>query len=186
MSFPLIATVICACWWIAEFVRSSLRDNSLRKDFDHGSSRIWDIAHFIGVIGVLVGFTKIGHIASVQKRLAGVGVAMMLGGIAFRWLSIRSLGKYFSSKVRIVENHRLVRRGIYGHIRHPAYAGTLFAYLGMGLAFSNWISMGLIFLPVLFAAMNRMRIEEAVLRGAFGKDYADYSIETNRLIPGVY
>jgi protein-S-isoprenylcysteine O-methyltransferase Ste14 len=34
--------------------------------------------------------------------------------------------------------------------------------------------------------MFRMRVEEAVLAGAFGDSYEDYRRRTARLIPGVY
>jgi len=186
MSFPLIATIICAFWWVAEYVRSSLQQKSFYKDRDRGSSRLWDIAHFFGAIGAGVGFSRIGHLAFGQEWMPGSGVILMVGGIVFRWLSIQSLGKYFTGKVRILDGHKLVQDGIYEHVRHPAYAGTLIAYLGMGMAFSNWISLALIFLPILLAALNRIRVEEAALREAFGDEYVEYSTATNRLIPRIY
>lgn len=86
----------------------------------------------------------------------------------------------------ILEGQHLVQTGLYRHVRHPAYAGSLLAYLGMGLAVANWISVVLIFFPILLAALYRIRVEEEVLRDTFGQEYADYSIGRKRLLPGIY
>jgi protein-S-isoprenylcysteine O-methyltransferase Ste14 len=57
---------------------------------------------------------------------------------------------------------------------------------GLGLAFSNWLSILIIFAPTLAAAFYRMHVEEKALVQAFGNDYLDYVKNTNRLIPKVY
>jgi protein-S-isoprenylcysteine O-methyltransferase len=59
-------------------------------------------------------------------------------------------------------------------------------YLGFGLAFANWASAALIFLPVLCATLYRMRVEEQALARHFGEEYTDYCRATRRLVPGVY
>src|SRR5260370_37415625 len=110
----------------------------------------------------------------------------MLGGISIGWISTFKVGKYFTGKIRILDSHLLGRTGLYRQVRHPAYAGALLAYVGFGFAFSNWISFLLIFLPILFAAVWRMRIEEQLLREVLGTEYLEYSAETKRLIPGIY
>jgi hypothetical protein len=56
---PLVASILCACWWTAEFTRSSLRDKEPVSDSDKGTSRLWDARHLIAVIGMAVGFTHI-------------------------------------------------------------------------------------------------------------------------------
>jgi len=76
-----------------------------------------------------------------------------------------------------------VKAGRYQHVRHPAYAGSLLAYLGMGLAFANCV---FIFFPVLLAALYRIRVEERVLKEAFGDEYGNYSRSTKRLVPRIY
>ena len=75
---------------------------------------------------------------------------------------------------------------MYRFVRHPAYTGSLLSFLGLGLAFNNWLSLGLIFIPVLAAFLYRIKVEEKVLRGAFGRDYESYSAETARLIPWIF
>jgi protein-S-isoprenylcysteine O-methyltransferase Ste14 len=182
----IAATAICACWWIAEYVRSALGHEPARNGLDKGSSKVWDVGHLVGVIGIVIGFTSLGRIRRGAEFIAISGLAAMVSGVALRSLAIRNLGRYFSGIVQISEGHRLVQDGLYRHVRHPAYAASLLAYLGMGLAFANWISAVLIFVPILAAALYRMRVEEEALRMALGDQYADYSARTNRLVPRVY
>jgi protein-S-isoprenylcysteine O-methyltransferase Ste14 len=100
--------------------------------------------------------------------------------------AIRTLGKYFTGIVLIREDHRLIRSGLYKHIRHPAYTGALLAHLGLGLSFSNWFSLGLSTVPYFVAALYRMHVEDQALHAAFGKQYLEYSSTTKRLIPKLY
>lgn len=186
MKVAILATVLCGCWWTAEFIRSSRQDKTLSTDRDRGSSKFWDVAHLVGVIGVIIGFTEVGHLQHGEQLIAMSGFGLMVAGIFVRWQAIHTLGRYFTGKVRIFGNHQLIRTGLYQHVRHPAYAGSLVAYLGFGLAFSNWVSLLLIFCPVLLAAVYRMRIEEQVLTKAFGQEYLDYMYKTKRLFPWIY
>ena len=100
--------------------------------------------------------------------------------------SIYTLGKYFIGAVLIKNDHRLIRSGLYKHLRHPAYTGGLLAHLGLGLSFSNWISLGLSLIPFSVAALYRMHVEEQALKEAFGEAYISYSRGTKRLIPKLY
>jgi protein-S-isoprenylcysteine O-methyltransferase Ste14 len=186
MLIRLVASVLCACWWTAEFIRSWLRDKEPVSDWDKGTSRLWDASHLIAVIGMAVGFAHIGHIGTGEQFIGFGGLVLTLAGIVLRWRAISTLGKYFTGKVQILNEHRLIRCGVYRHVRHPAYTGALMAYLGLSLSFVNWISFVLIFFPALFAALRRIQVEEEALRHAFGKEYAEYSDETKRLLPGIY
>lgn len=185
MRIAILATVLCGCWWTAEFIRSSRQEKRLSRDRDRGTSKLWDVAHLVGVIGVIVGFTGVGHIRRGEQLIAMSGFSLMVAGISVRLLAIRTLGRYFTGKVTIFEDHQLVRTGLYRHVRHPAYAGDLIAYLGFGLLFSNWISLVLIFCSILLVALYRMRIEERALREAFGQEYLEYMEKTKRLFPGI-
>jgi protein-S-isoprenylcysteine O-methyltransferase Ste14 len=79
-----------------------------------------------------------------------------------------------------------MQSGFYKHLRHPSYTGALLSFAGLGLSMNNWLSLILIFIPVLFAFIHRMNIEEKVLTGQFGKQYSDYIGKTNRIVPFVY
>ncbi len=71
-------------------------------------------------------------------------------------------------------------------MRHPSYTGILLIFVAMGLATRNWLGLGIIVLLPTAALLYRIHVEEAALTGAFGKEYAEYSQRTKRLIPGIY
>ena len=66
------------------------------------------------------------------------------------------------------------------------YTGLLLRYLGFGLGMGNWLSVVLIFAPLLGAVLYRIRVEESALKQSFGSQYDEYAKNTRRLIPGVY
>jgi protein-S-isoprenylcysteine O-methyltransferase Ste14 len=63
--------------------------------------------------------------------------------------------------------------------------GEFFSSL-LGLALSNWLSVVIIFAPILAASLYRIRIEEQALLEHFGDEYFEYAQSTKRLIPKVY
>jgi len=77
---------------------------------------------------------------------------LLLAGITIRWTAVYTLGKYFTGTVLIRNDHRLIRSVLYKYLRHPAYAGSLLAHLGLGLSFSNWFSPGFSAIPHFLAA----------------------------------
>lgn len=159
---------------------------STGKDWDKRSGRLWDVANAIEPIGMILGFTNIGRIRTGVSLTGPLGLSLLVAGIAIRWTAIYALGKYFTSTVVIKEDHRLIRTGLYKHLRHPAYTGALIAHLGLGLSFSNWFSLALSVVPYLVAAIYRMHVEEQALTEAFGDEYRDYARATKRLIPKLY
>ncbi|WP_176085249.1 protein-S-isoprenylcysteine O-methyltransferase [Martelella sp. HB161492] len=119
-------------------------------------------------------------------------ITLILGlatGAAFLWLFRRShkdLGKNWSVTLTLREEHRLITRGVYAHIRHPMYASFMLWGISQALLVSNWIFgfAGLIAVILLYAI--RLRREEAMMTAAFGTQYADYAARTKRLIPGIF
>jgi protein-S-isoprenylcysteine O-methyltransferase len=114
------------------------------------------------------------------------GVALMLGGTAFRWYSIAVLGRFFTRDVAIRPDHRIVRAGPYRFLRHPSYTGWLIAVTGIGGALNNWASLCALLVINFIVWRHRMNVEEAALTAVFGDAYLAYQKETSRLVPGVY
>lgn len=77
---------------------------------------------------------------------------------------------------------RLVTRGPYRIVRHPAYAGDLALWLGAALATSNIALLAL--WPVAVAGNALAAREEGrVLRRTFGDEHARYAERTGMLVP---
>ncbi len=115
-----------------------------------------------------------------------LALCFLSSGLALRWASILTLGRFFTVDVAIHARHRIVDSGPYRVIRHPSYTGLLLAFVGLGLVFSNWLSLAALVLPVGLAVLNRIRKEEEALGRAFGASYADYCARTRRLVPWLY
>ena len=186
MTLPILATVIRALWFVAEKIHALRHKVTSAGDWDRSSLTIWMAADLTIPLGVVIGFTEIGRIQTGSILLGWCGIALMVAGICVRWLAIYTLGKYFTRKVTILDDHRVVQSGLYKYLRHPSYSGFLLGNLGLGLAFSNWLSLIIIFVPTFAAALYRMQVEEKALEQAFGSEYIDYCRATNRLIPKLY
>jgi protein-S-isoprenylcysteine O-methyltransferase Ste14 len=114
------------------------------------------------------------------------GLVLIVVGLVVRWTAIITLRKYFTVDVSIVSDHKLVITGIYRFVRHPAYAGSLLSFLGLGIVLSNWLSLLVVFIPITVVFIYRINVEEKALLAFFGDQYAHYCARTKRLIPKIY
>jgi protein-S-isoprenylcysteine O-methyltransferase Ste14 len=186
MLIPILAVIICCFWLSLELLFRRRCRIKPAKDWDRHSAKVWDAAHLLEPIGLILGFIGIGQIITASNLIRPIGLALLITGIIIRLSAIRTLGKYFTGTVLIHDDHQLIRSGLYKHIRHPAYTGVLVAHLGLGLSFSNWFSLALSSVPYLVAAFYRMHVEDQALHDAFGQHYLQYSATTKRLIPKLY
>lgn len=154
---------------------------------DRGSwALIWG-AIAVGIFaGIVLTSVSAGRIPLPIPWLQGIALVLLAGGLALRWAAILTLGKFFTTDVTIQHDHRLVRTGLYRHVRHPSYSGALLAFLGMAIAFGNWLSIIAILAPILAAFVNRIRVEEASMVEALGEEYIEYRKSTRCLIPGIF
>jgi protein-S-isoprenylcysteine O-methyltransferase len=114
------------------------------------------------------------------------GVALILAGIALRRWAVVTLGRYFTTSVEILEDHRVVDTGPYSVLRHPAYAGELLSMVGTGAALGNWLSLLATFIFGVAALAQRINVEEAVLTAALGPAYEEYARRRKRVIPWLW
>jgi len=115
-----------------------------------------------------------------------LGLILFIFGLALRWYSIVQLGRFFTVDVSIAADHQLIDTGPFRFVRHPSYTGMLMAFLGFALTLGNWAALLIMVVPVSWAFIYRMNVEERALRGAFGERYRAYSRRTKRLVPFVY
>jgi protein-S-isoprenylcysteine O-methyltransferase len=100
-------------------------------------------------------------------------------------VAIVTLGRQFTVDVSIRQDHALVQHGLYRLVRHPSYSGLLLAMFGLGLLYTNWLSLVSLMVPITLAVINRIAKEERALLAALGSPYAVYCAHTKRLIPGL-
>jgi protein-S-isoprenylcysteine O-methyltransferase Ste14 len=168
---------------LAIFKRADLR--SARSE-DHGSMRLVWFAIVLGLAGAIA----CQSVASARVRLPSIwtgllALACLLSGLAIRWAAIVTLGRQFTVDVAIRPDHALVQHGLYRLVRHPSYSGLLLAMFGVGLLYTNWLSLVSLMVPITLAVADRIAKEERALRAALGAPYAAYCGRTKRLVPGL-
>ena len=183
-----IILVTSVVWLGSEIALSRVKHSrSSDVQLDKSSIRVLWLTIVISiVVGIAVASSRIGYVES-AARLAGIaGLVSILCGLVIRWIAILTLRRYFTVDVAIAKDHHLVRAGIYRFVRHPAYTGSLLSFAGLGLSFSNYLTLALIVVPISAAFLHRIRIEEEALVRVFGEEYLSYRASTRRLIPGIY
>jgi protein-S-isoprenylcysteine O-methyltransferase Ste14 len=115
-----------------------------------------------------------------------LGIVLIIAGLAVRWTAILTLRKYFTVDVAIINDHKVVMTGLYKHVRHPAYLGSLLSFLGLAISFSNWLAALVMFVPITGAFLYRIKVEEKALDAFLGDAYRQYCSSTKRLIPGIF
>jgi protein-S-isoprenylcysteine O-methyltransferase Ste14 len=83
----------------------------------------------------------------------------------------------------VLPEQQIVMAGPYGHIRNPLYAGAIFIWLALALAFSSGMTLGITLLYVLPGYLVYIRSEEKMLLGHFGEPYAHYRESVGMFFP---
>jgi protein-S-isoprenylcysteine O-methyltransferase Ste14 len=137
-------------------------------------------------IGFLSKFMDIRWLFSPDYYISSLGLLLIIIGVVVRWSAVLTLSKYFTVDVTIMDDHRLIRSGVFKYLRHPSYFGLLIAVLGLGVTMVNWLSIIIMLVPHCVIIILRINEEERALEGRFGSDYEDYRRNTKRLIPFIY
>jgi len=107
--------------------------------------------------------------------LCGVGVFFMV------WAR-HILGKNWSGKVMIQEDHSLIKEAPYSLVRHPQYFGFLLALLGTTLVLGQLFSF-IWFLLMVVSMIIKSKQEDKLLMNEFPNEYPDYKKKVKMLFP---
>ena len=92
---------------------------------------------------------------------------------------------YLSRTIEVQEGQRVVDTGLYGIVRHPMYAVTIWLFLAIPLVLGSWFSF-ICFLHYPILMIFRIRNEEAVLTKGLA-DYEAYKRKVKyRLMPFIW
>lgn len=182
--------VYCLSWMVWLFWELAIiyrERKSTPFDLDDNTKRIIllsiFVAIFIGNVFANVSYARI--MGSFDVHLI-VGTVIIWGGVVLRFWAMRTLGKFFTTNVIIQEGHRVVKKGPYRYLRHPAYSGSLLAFIGVAIGMGNWIGLVIMELIIFAAMRKRMNVEEKALQASLGAEYRDYMKNTKRIVPFIY
>ncbi len=141
-----------------------------------------------GIIGITIAILDWILIRSQMLRWGSItgGCALIGIGLSLRVASRLALGKFYTPRLVILSDHKLITSGIYGIIRHPGYLGFLFIAIGICLALGAWWGVAAMLAAFFPAILFRIRREDALLRSRFGAAYDAYAARTKKLIPWIY
>jgi protein-S-isoprenylcysteine O-methyltransferase Ste14 len=114
--------------------------------------------------------------------LGWIAIPILASALWLFWYSHRTIGHYWSIRVELKVEHRLVTEGPYRHIRHPLYSALFLGYIGTVLALQSWTLAA--WFPA-FAASYLLfaKEEEKVMARGFGETYRTYLRQTGMFVP---
>nr|WP_315033411.1 isoprenylcysteine carboxylmethyltransferase family protein [uncultured Chryseobacterium sp.] len=187
-SLSILFTVSMVAWFLSEILYKNILKSGKEDKQDKDKSTLnilWLAIPFSIMTAVIASYNSRFPIVS-GSWISYVGEGLILIGIIFRYVIIRSLGTYFTVDVTIKENHQIKKEGFYKYLRHPSYAFSLLTSLGLGLYLNNWLSLIFAFVPPFLAFSYRIKVEEQTLIEQFGNEYIEYRKKTKKLIPFIY
>jgi protein-S-isoprenylcysteine O-methyltransferase Ste14 len=127
-------------------------------------------------------FLRIPALWTQSPLAAGIGLAFTVPGLCFAVWARMHLGKYWSGRITLKVNHRVIQTGPYAWVRHPIYSGLILALFGTAITLGT-ISAFAGFAFMLLSFVRKLKIEETWLRSQFGAEYEEYQNRVKALIP---
>ncbi len=124
------------------------------------------------------GWLRLPHIVSI------IGAVIFLVSYAL-YAEVLRENAYLSRTIEVQEGQKVVDTGLYGIVRHPMYAVTVFLFLSMPLVLGSLISflIMLFYIPII---VKRIKNEEEVLKEGL-PGYEEYMQKVKyRLIPFIF
>lgn len=115
-----------------------------------------------------------------------IGCIVTVFGIGLRIYSVLTLKRAFTVSVQVKSDQKIIKKGPYKYIRHPAYSGSIISLIGIALCFRSLFGIiaTLIIIKVIYG--YRIGLEEKLLEKNFGDEYKEYEKTTWRIVPHIW
>jgi protein-S-isoprenylcysteine O-methyltransferase Ste14 len=184
--FILICWIVFGTYWFISAIDTKSNKNS--------RSSIFLIVR-LGIALVILLLVRSGHIKSVfwsrvfaihslttnNVILETIGTIILVCGLVFAVWARVHLGRNWGTPMSHKKDPELITSGPYHYVRHPIYAGIIFAFIGTAIAVGPvWI--------VLFVISGGYFVysafkEEKYLKKQFGESYEEYKRNSKMVIP---
>ena len=119
---------------------------------------------------------------TVPQVTGWLGAIICLPAVWIFLISHRDLGRQWSPKLELREEHKLITTGIYEYIRHPMYTSVFLTSLAQLLLLGNWLVGPSYLVGFCILYFSRIDREEKLMTEQFGAEYTAYKSRTSRLI----
>jgi protein-S-isoprenylcysteine O-methyltransferase Ste14 len=179
------------CAYLVAYAGFRFADLLVREDFEPAPDTARLSGSIMGQLPVLLLFAAAAfertyiYGAEPARWIQAIGFLLELLGL---WLALGAriqLG-YFSSVPQPDGSRRLVRNGLYRHIRHPIYLGEFLVVFAWTLVLGAPIVAIITVIVAVIAGRHRIAEDEAKLLAQFGDEYAQYMRETDAIIPSLW
>ncbi len=141
------------------------------------------ITIFLGIL-VQIWLPDILPISNEPTLVRATGIVLFSLGLLTAIAARIQLGDNWSNieTAKVLDDHAVVDKGLYGYVRHPIYTGDLLLLIGLELALNSWLVVGALALcPIVM--WKAIKEEKMLLRKLTG--YGEYHGRTKRFIPFV-
>jgi len=116
-----------------------------------------------------------------------IGSLLYFPGIALYLWGYWTLGRMFGISsgfgATLYQDHKLIRNGPYGYVRHPMYLAVILAAIGALLIFRTWAMV--LFSVFSLGVIPRAKREESLLVDEFGEEWEAYKQNVPGWLPMV-
>ena len=190
-AYGVAAAIVNACWLIFVMFWLIAAFGNKKTVYSENLGQRF-LVQIIALIGVLIIMNSPREpqplsmfIIPQTAATAAIATMICIAGLAFAIWARVAIGRNWSARVTVKENHELIQRGPYALVRHPIYTGLLSMALGSALlvgragAAAGWIVF-------LVSFWIKSRDEEALMMQQFPNEYAAYRQRTKRVVPFVW
>jgi methyltransferase len=184
ISFGIILFYICER--LLELVVNVRNRKILQKDhtfrvLNPNESMQMKLFHGFWFVMLLVESSFYGKVLEGNYFIA-VAVVLVLAQI-LRWVSIFTLGKFWSVDVYEMEGHAVINKGPYSFIKHPNYLAVAIEFIFVPLLLGCPVTLVVGAVIKYFILKRRIRMEEGALNRG-GSEYDEKFVGKKRFLPG--
>ena len=146
----------------------------------------WGVGPKFAIISLVLGFLLIFAnyyffprlILPSNEFVFWFGIGLVAFGLSIMFLAAFQVHQAFN-------RGRLIKSGIYAHIRNPVYASWIL-FIVPGLFLATRVLFLIIMPFIMYALIRRLILgEERYLEQKFGKEYSDYKNTVNSIVPKI-
>ena len=172
--------------WVVYWIAAARQAAANRRTESSLTGASYRVPLLIGIILMVFSHWSLAGIGfdlwSLYPFILGIAVIMTVVGLSFAVWARLHLGKYWSGRITLKVDHRVIQTGPYAWVRHPIYSGLILALLGTAISLGT-VRAFLGFAFILVSFLRKLTLEENWLRSHFGTEYELYQKRVGALIP---